>query len=122
AAFEHQDVPFERLVEILNPPRSLARHPLFQTMLILQNTPRADRLDLPGVGVEQMPIGEEPAQFDLSWRFEEDHDTPGGGLRGRLEYRVDLFDRATAESMVRRFVRLLEQVAQNPGTRVSELA
>ncbi|MEU8459379.1 amino acid adenylation domain-containing protein, partial [Streptomyces griseoaurantiacus] len=73
-AFAHQDVPFERLVEDLAPARSMARHPLFQVMLALQNTAPAD-LDLPGIHTELLPTGEPVAKFDLSFALTESFGT-----------------------------------------------
>ena len=66
AAYAHQDLPFERLVEVLNPARSLARHPLFQVMLVLQNIAE-DELELPGLTVTPMPVDTATAQFDLGF-------------------------------------------------------
>nr|WP_308438960.1 non-ribosomal peptide synthetase [Streptomyces fumanus] len=119
AAYAHQDVPFERLVEDLNPARSLSRHPLFQVMLNLENAPAAN-WDLPGLEVEQMPSLPLPAKFDLSVTLAERRDEAGtpAGLAGELEYSTDLFDEATARGLADRFVRVLEQVAVDPGVRV----
>ncbi|WTG79236.1 amino acid adenylation domain-containing protein [Streptomyces sp. NBC_01563] len=122
AGFAHQDLPFERLVEVLNPVRSMARHPLFQVMLTVQNQPRPT-VELPGlaVGVETLPFG--VAKFDLSIALTE-HTGPDGapdGIGGLLEYAHDLFDRQTAEDLSARFVRLLEQVAADPGVHVDEI-
>src|SRR5262249_10228231 len=64
-AYEHQELPFERLVEALQPTRSLARHPLFQVMLVLQNPPEAE-LSLPGLSVRSEPVACEVAKFDLT--------------------------------------------------------
>ncbi|MEV7864490.1 condensation domain-containing protein, partial [Streptomyces hirsutus] len=122
AGFAHQDLPFERLVEVLNPVRSMARHPLFQVMLTVQDQPRPT-VELPGleVGVETLPFG--VAKFDLSIALTE-HTGPDGapdGIGGLLEYAHDLFDRQTAEDLSTRFVRLLEQVAADPGVPVDEI-
>ncbi|MFF7772777.1 condensation domain-containing protein, partial [Streptomyces massasporeus] len=122
AGFAHQDLPFERLVEVLNPVRSMARHPLFQVMLTVQDEPRPT-VELPGlrVGVETLPFG--VAKFDLSMALTE-HAGPDGapaGIGGLLEFAHDLFDRQTAEDLTARFVRLLEQVAADPGVRVDEI-
>ncbi|MFI8194719.1 amino acid adenylation domain-containing protein, partial [Streptomyces sp. NPDC085946] len=121
-AYAHQDVPFEHLVEALNPPRSLARHPLFQTMLTLHNNAEP-RLDLPGLRVSPDLAEAGAAKFDLTFDLVEARGPAGEpeGLRGRLEYSTDLFDQDTVESLAARFVRLLEMVAADPGRRVGEL-
>ncbi|MFJ4184419.1 non-ribosomal peptide synthase/polyketide synthase [Kitasatospora sp. NPDC089509] len=117
-AHQHQDVPFEQLVDALNPTRSLARHPLFQTMLTLQNTTEAV-LELPGARGTVEPMGAPDAKFDLSLRLAE---RPGGqGLTGALEFAVDLFDRTTAERLAERWLRLLTAVAAEPGRRIGEV-
>ncbi|WP_210594061.1 non-ribosomal peptide synthetase [Streptomyces sp. GESEQ-35] len=126
AAFAHQDVPFERLVEDLAPARSMARHPLFQTMLALQNTAQAV-LDLPGIDAEPFPTGEPAAKFDLffslseTFRTDTDTDTGDrpGGLHGGIDYALDLFDRETVEALAERFVRVLDTVTREPHQRVS---
>ncbi|MET9230144.1 amino acid adenylation domain-containing protein [Lentzea sp. NPDC003310] len=116
-AFEHQDVPFERLVRELNPARSLARHPLFQVSLVLQNNDQAD-LSLPGLEVTEHELGAESVKFDLGLGFAE---TPGGGLGGSLAYSADLFDAGTARDLADRFVRVLAAVAADPGLRTREI-
>ncbi|MBZ9641243.1 condensation domain-containing protein, partial [Streptomyces sp. PSKA30] len=121
-AYAHQDVPFERLVEELTPTRSMARHPLFQVMLTLQNNAQA-RLDLPGLNVEVLPTGNGPAKFDLDVQLSE-HLTDGGepaGLQGVITYAADLFDHHTAAGIGERFVRLLETVTANPSVLVSRI-
>ncbi|MFJ4696529.1 amino acid adenylation domain-containing protein, partial [Streptomyces sp. NPDC088766] len=125
AAYAHQDVPFERLVEAVNPTRTLAHHPLFQVMLIL-STADADpdtTLALPGLRVtaERSRLG--AAKTDLAFALVETRDAAGrgAGLTGALDFRTDLFDRATARSLVDRFVFLLETVVADPAVRLSEV-
>ncbi|MFF4169351.1 amino acid adenylation domain-containing protein [Streptomyces sp. NPDC001744] len=115
AAYAHQDVPFERLVESVNPVRARDHHPLFQTMLVLQNQ-RAVRPDLPGLAVEHRLVHNGLSKFDLTFAFGEDEE---GGLSAGIEYATALFDRATAEALAARLVRLLGQVAAAPDLRLS---
>src|SRR5512142_1992475 len=121
-AYQHQDVPFERLVELLNPTRSLGRHPLFQVMLVLQNTTNAV-FDLPGLTVTREPVAAGSAKFDLALGLAEHRSADGqpAGMTGVLEYSLDLFDEATATAIAARLVRLLETVAGDPDRPVSHL-
>ncbi|PWW60408.1 non-ribosomal peptide synthetase [Actinokineospora spheciospongiae] len=116
AAYAHAELPFERLVEALAPPRSLARHPVFQVMLGLQNTPEPV-LDLPGLAVAAEPVAVGSARFDLSFGFAE----RGDGLDGVLEFNADLFDPATAAGIADRLARLLAAVAADPDTPVRQV-
>ncbi|MER5949264.1 amino acid adenylation domain-containing protein, partial [Streptomyces sp. NPDC001904] len=126
-AYAHQDVPFERLVEVLNPTRSMARHPLFQTMLMWNNND--DRLaagpagGLGGLTAGTLPLGTRVAKYDLTLALKEAHAADGGaaGLHGHLEFATDLFDRSTAESLVERFTRVLRTVVERPETAVAEV-
>ncbi|MER5313006.1 condensation domain-containing protein, partial [Streptomyces sp. NPDC002773] len=119
-AFENQDVPFERLVEVLDPERSMGRNPLFQVMLSLQNNEHTD-LHLPGLTVAPEPVGADTAKFDLSLTLMERQDGDGApdGLEGFLEFSADVFDESTAASVAARLARLLEQVADDPDLPVS---
>src|SRR5262249_33534996 len=122
AAYAHQDLPFERLVELLNPARSLNHHPLFQVMLALQNTPQA-RLELPGMVVTLEPLGTNTAKFDLFFNLGEQYSadgTPKGGA-GLIEYSSDLFERSTVEAMGRRLVALLKAAVAEPSQPIGRM-
>ncbi|MCT9094378.1 condensation domain-containing protein, partial [Streptomyces sp. ASQP_92] len=122
AAYAHQDVPFERLVEVLDPERSMGRNPLFQVMLILQNNERA-ALELPGLQARYEPPDVEEVSFDLNFFLLEQHGADGAptGLDGFVEYSRELFDESTVASMAERLSRLLEQVALEPELSVGEI-
>src|SRR5690606_27547584 len=109
AAYAHQDVPFERLVEVLNPPRHLARHPLFQVGLTFQNNPEA-RLEMPGFSAQVEPLNAGVSRFDLLMILTERAD----GLDGELEYALDLYDPATARRLIERFERYLSALLADP--------
>ncbi|MFF8691277.1 amino acid adenylation domain-containing protein [Streptomyces sp. NPDC015144] len=118
-AYDHQDLPFERLVEELAPDRDPSRNPLFQTMFVFQNTPDEDGWSLPGLDVEPLAVTLPDAKFDLTLMISESAD---GGLRGTLEYRTDLFERDTVARMAGHLGTLLETVAREPGARLSRLS
>ncbi|MFD3534691.1 amino acid adenylation domain-containing protein [Streptomyces sp. NPDC058664] len=111
AAYAHQDIPFERLVELLNPARSMARHPLFQVMLSHQARPPMD-LALGEVAVRQEPVDMGTAKFDLAFEITEEHGRDG--MRLGVEYSTDLFDHDTVANMATRFLRVLQAVTENP--------
>src|SRR5262249_60036691 len=116
AAYGHQDVPFERLVEILNPSRSLSRHPLFQVMLALQNAgPVA--VELAGTVSRFAPVSTASAKFDLAVSVSEQRGGDGqpDGIEGVVEYATDLFERSTVEALAERLVRLLAGGGGAPG-------
>ncbi len=120
AAYDHQDVPFDRVVEVLNPERSLSRHPLFQVMIVyLPAGTGGAGLDLPGLRVQETPVELDRAMFDLSFEFVEQSDTDG--LLGGLVYSADLFDKETAETLVRWLIRLLESITTDSGRLVGQI-
>ena len=125
-ALEHQDVPFERLVEDLAPDRSLARHPLFQVVLTLQNIDdvAAEAAGLPGITATPVPAGLAQARFDLSVVVSEVTDADGraGGLLGMVTTAADLFDADTAQAFAARLERVLAAVAVGPKTRLHQIA
>jgi non-ribosomal peptide synthetase component F len=124
-ALEHQDVPFERLVEDLAPDRSLARHPLVQVMVTLQNNAPAVAGSLPGVRASAVRAGAGAARFDLDVIVAEARDGQGrsgpGGLRGQLIAAADLFDEGTARAIADRFARVLAAVAADPAARPRQI-
>jgi amino acid adenylation domain-containing protein len=114
-AYDYQDLPFERLVEALQPARSLARHPLFQVALVLQSAPTAD-FEVPGLRSQRVPLALRVAKFDLTIGLRECRG-PGGqplGMEGWLEYSQDLFEEETARDIAARYVRLLTAAVAAP--------
>ncbi|MGV9639591.1 amino acid adenylation domain-containing protein, partial [Nocardia rhamnosiphila] len=122
AAFAHADVPFERLVEVLNPARSTARHPLFQVGLTFQNL-AASVLELPDLTVSGVDFDAEISQFDLNLLLGDSYDTAGApnGVAGYLTYATALFDHATVAGFAERFVGLLREIVAAPETAVGDL-
>ncbi|HEU4595678.1 MAG TPA: amino acid adenylation domain-containing protein [Pyrinomonadaceae bacterium] len=117
-AYAHQEVPFERLVEELQPERSLSHQPLFQVMFVLQNAPQ-ERLELSGLelGAWGGGAGGAVAKFDLLLSVTE----AGGRLAATLEYSTDLFDAETVERLQQHFERLLRGVVEDADRRVSDI-
>ncbi|MET7640370.1 amino acid adenylation domain-containing protein [Streptomyces sp. NPDC005438] len=115
AAYAHQDVPFEALVDVVNPSRSLSRQPLFQVMLAYQNNETVD-FELPGLSttVEQVPTG--TARFDLAFELNEQVDEEGepAGIQGLLEYSEDLFTEHGARTIADRLTYLLGLLLDEP--------
>ncbi|MFD5425265.1 amino acid adenylation domain-containing protein [Streptomyces sp. NPDC127084] len=121
AAFSHADVPFESVVEKLNPTRSLSRNPLFQVM-VGYHARTGDELELAGLGVEYVPFRIRSAKFDLVFSFTEHTDADGGAgaLVCRLEFATELFDQETAERIGERLRTLAAALAAAPGEPVSQ--
>ncbi|GAA3086404.1 amino acid adenylation domain-containing protein [Streptosporangium carneum] len=121
AAYAHQDLPFERLVEVVNPERSLSRHPLFQVMLVLNNTGDRSGADdaASALDVSRHPVGLDTAKFDLLLSMAEREEQ--GGLRATLEYSADLFEEDTVRLLAARLVRLLEGVVADPARPVGDV-
>ena len=115
-AQSHQDLPFERLVEELQPARALSYMPLFQVMFVLQNAPMAP-LDLEGLVLEPVQPETGGSHFDLTLRAWEE----GDAVRLRFEYDVDLFDATTVARMARHFETVLESALARPRAPVLEL-
>ncbi|TXJ86752.1 amino acid adenylation domain-containing protein [Streptomyces lavendulae] len=113
-ALEHQDIPFERVVEAVNPVRAAGRHPLFQVMLSLQNNAVA-QASFPGLDTRgEYPAPAETTEFDLLFDFRHVDEE----IEGRLLFARDLFDEETARNLARRIVRFAHQVAADPELRL----
>ena len=115
-AFQHQEMPFDRLVEALNPDRDTGRHPLFQVAFVLQNAPWPDAT-LPELSLSPIALDTGTSKFDLTVMAREERD----GLAVSAEYRTQLFDAPTIRRMLGHFRRLLEAIAADPGRKLSEL-
>ncbi|MFD6449837.1 non-ribosomal peptide synthase/polyketide synthase, partial [Nocardia sp. NPDC060220] len=122
AAFGHADLPFERLVEILNPARSQARHPLFQVMLSFQNTGEAS-FELPGLEVAGVPLDVVTAKFDLHLNLADRHRADGSadGMTAEFAYATDMFDADTIAVLAQRLVRMLTAVVAKPARAIGEV-
>ncbi|WFE36318.1 non-ribosomal peptide synthetase [Micromonospora sp. WMMD975] len=115
-AYEHQDVPFEQVVAELRPERDLSRTPVYQTMFALRDT-AVTALRLPGRTVTELPLGWRTAKFDLTLFVDE---APDGTRTGLFEYATDLFGPATVARLAEAYVRLLDALAGDPGSRFGD--
>jgi amino acid adenylation domain-containing protein len=113
-AYEHQDLPFETLVEAFKPQRSLSYTPLFQVMFVLQNTPK-QTLDLSGLSLEELEFDNGSAKFDLTLEVVEQ-----GDLHCTIEYCTALFDKPTIQRLAQHFETLLDDILRNPDRPISE--
>ena len=128
AAYEHQDVPFEVLVERLNPTRSLTHHPLVQVMLAWQNLPGLDNdpaagLALGDVQVTPLPADTHTARMDLTFSLAERFTEAGepAGISGTVEFRTDVFDTDSIETLIERLQRVVLAVTADPTRRLSSV-
>ena len=115
-AFGHQDVPFERLVEELQPERDLSHTPLFQVVFALQNVPH-QQIELPGLSLSPEASDNQTAKYDLTLRMYQ----TDSGLSASVEYNSDLFERATMARLLDQFQTLLESINANPDLPISKL-
>ncbi|MGW0709713.1 amino acid adenylation domain-containing protein [Streptomyces sp. NPDC002643] len=116
-AYEHQELPFERLVEELRPVRDPSRTPLFQVMFILQNAP-VPPVELPGLRLQQLPIDNNTAKFDLTLSLTE---APDGSINGAVEYSEDRFDADRIDRLTEHYLHLLRGVVATPDVAVARL-
>ncbi|MEH2222132.1 condensation domain-containing protein [Nostoc sp.] len=115
-AYAHQDLPFDKLVDVLNPKRELNRTPLFQVKIVLENT-QTPSLQLPGLTITSLKVENKTVQFDLLLELNETEQ----GLFGVWEYNTDLFDRGSIVRLSNNFATLLNKIATHPETKLSEL-
>lgn len=115
-AYAHQDTPFEKIVEVIHPDRSLGRNPLFQVWFFFQNVSRT-AYSLPGISVEPLDTNSGLSRFDISLGLYE----VGEGITGGFEYNSDLFEPSTMARLARQFGMILKRVSADPHTRLSEL-
>jgi amino acid adenylation domain-containing protein len=116
-AYEHQEVPFERVVEAVVKERDLSRSPLFQVMFVLQNTPEVPRLELGKVALSREPFTQNTSKFDLSFNITE----TGERLSGSVQYCTDLYKAETIERMIGHFKELLASIVQSPAEKIGKL-
>ncbi len=116
-AYQHQDLPFVKLVADLHPDRDLSRNPIVQVMFAVQNVPDAV-VDLPWLSWEMFGSNAVSTRFDLEWHVWDD----GGRIRVALYYSTDLFDRGTAERMLAQWQQVLAAMVETPERSISELA
>ncbi|WP_437742524.1 amino acid adenylation domain-containing protein [Sorangium sp. So ce1504] len=116
-AYAHQDLPFEQVVDAVRPAREPGRHPLVQTLFVLQNVP-ASEISLPGVRFSAMDLDREVSRFDLGVFVEETDE----GLACTWKYRADLFEPPTIEAMAAHFMAVLRAIVDDPDRRVTALA
>lgn len=119
-AFEHADVPFERIVEELNPERTAAQHPVFQVALAFQNLSTVN-IALPDVVVSRADVDTGVCQFDLQLMLSDSAVEDGTGLSGMMMYARDLFDETTVTGFVQRLIRVLGAVVEDPATPVGDI-
>ncbi|MCP4660712.1 MAG: amino acid adenylation domain-containing protein, partial [bacterium] len=115
-AYAHQDLPFEQLVEEVQPERDLSSTPLFQVMFVRQNAPQVT-VEMPALAISSLPADVGTTKFDLTLSLQESE----RGIRGSLAYRTDLFDPTTMARLGAQFSRLLTAIADDPERRLGEL-
>ena len=116
-AYEHQEVPFEKVVEAVVKERDLGRTPLFQVMLVLQNTPETGKVELGGLQLSGEPVVTTTSKFELTISINE----TATGLQGSVDYNIDLFKEETIIQLVGHFKNLLGSIIQTPGEKIAKL-
>ena len=117
-ASEHQDVPFEKVVDAIVTERDLGRNPLFQVMFVLQNTPEVPEMRLGDVELLKKEYEHTTAQFDLSFSITE----TDSGLDGTVEYYTDLFTEQTVQRLLEHYKQLLSSITASPSLKIGEFS
>ncbi|WP_254663694.1 condensation domain-containing protein, partial [Pseudoalteromonas sp. BMB] len=112
-AYAHQDTPFEKVVDAVQPDRNTGISPLFQVMFVLQNTPQEEA----GAHIRSYPLGAESSKFDITLTFTESAD----GLSGALQYKTALYEASTIARMAEHFSGFCEAIVRAPSQRVNEV-
>jgi amino acid adenylation domain-containing protein len=122
-AFAHQDIPFEQVVEAVNPARSLARNPLFQVLLAFNSNLADTSVGLPGLPARAERVPLDIAKFDLSFNLREELGSGGEplGVAGEIQYSTDLFEEETIVELGQRLHRVLAAMAAEPGARLADV-
>jgi amino acid adenylation domain-containing protein len=115
-AYENQEAPFERVVEEVEPERAMSHSPLFQVMLVMQNTP-AEEIRVEGLKLSGVEAEGETTKFDLTFRLEES----GEEIEGYVEYSEDLFEEETIARMIGHYEKVLEEGSRRPERKISEV-
>lgn len=115
-AYAHQDLPFEMLVEELQPERDMSHSPLFQAMFVMNNAP-VEKLQLPGLEIELIELENNTTKFDLILNVT-DGDLP---LKCKLEYNTDLFDDSTMDRLIGHYLKILQEIVTQPEIRVGQI-
>ena len=116
-AYAHQDIPFEKLVEELQPERNLNHNPLYQAWFVLQNTPMP-QLELPGLNISSFEIETNTIRHDLLLEIDQDSQ----GLNGRFEYKTDLFDKNSISRLIEYFEKIIHCLVADPEIKLNEVA
>ncbi|MCW3113675.1 MAG: amino acid adenylation domain protein, partial [Segetibacter sp.] len=116
-AYEHQEVPFEKVVEAVAKDRDISRSPLFQVMFVLQNASETSQVRFGEVQVENEILPQTTSKFDITFSLSE----TTNGLKGSVEYSTELYNNRTIESIIEHYTQLLKSIVEHPGQAVSAL-
>ncbi|MCY7421231.1 MAG: amino acid adenylation domain-containing protein, partial [Chitinophagaceae bacterium] len=116
-AFANQDVPVEKIIDTVVTERDLSRHPLFNIVFVLQNTPDIPALEIGDLRLSQIPYHQNTTKFDITFNLKE----TANGIEGEVEYCIDLFTPPTIHRFVQHYILLLESIVKEPATAIAGL-